>query len=76
MIIILPCYLSLQLTSSIMYRYVFIFKIERVYKAFKQIHSIYKMERSRPNVMAFKYKVNVSSLSDYIVFIGPSCRNR
>jgi hypothetical protein len=54
-----------------MHRYIFIFKIKRVYRAFKQIHSIYKIER--PNVMTFKYKVNLCSLSS---IIRPSCRNR
>jgi len=35
--------------------------------AFKHIQSMYKMER--PNVMAFKYKVNVRSLSEkYVIY--------
>jgi hypothetical protein len=67
MIIILPCYLFLQVTSY-MRQYIFIFKIERVCRTFKHIHSIYNMKRPNKRHLIYIY-VHYHALLVNIKFI-------
>ena len=59
MIIILPCYLSVQVTSYFKHKYIFIFKIDRVYRTFKQIHSMYEIDIPEKGQLIYIYMIYV-----------------